>query len=212
MTTDTTDALSSNTVAGDAERDLLLAQVREIYGRTSYTHKTHEKQADISSALYRRQRQIRVVLTAASSGVFLASLFGVVLDAQWAALATSFVAVLLSASSLAGRDFKHGEETQQHRDTAAALWNIRESYLSLIVDLMGGAIDVNAARRTRDRLQEAAGDIHREAPRTTPKAYQRAQQGLQLNEDLTFSEQEIDYLLPAKLRTTKTGATHVEDQ
>ncbi|MEV8367967.1 SLATT domain-containing protein [Microbacterium sp. NPDC064584] len=196
----------------DAERDLLLAQVREVYGRACYTHKTHEKQADISSALYRQQRQIRVWLTAASSGVFLASLFGVVLDAQWAALATSFVAVLLSASTLAGKDFKHGEETQQHRDTAAALWSIRESYLSLIVDLTGGAIDLGAARETRDRLQESAADILREAPRTTPKAYRLAQQGLQLNEDLTFTEQEIDYLLPAKLRTAKAGGAHVADR
>lgn len=212
MATDDTDAVSSITVADDVERDLLLAQIREIYGRTCYTHKTHEKQADISSALYRRQRQIRIGLTAASSGVFLASLFGVVLNAQWAALATSFVAVLLSASTLAGKDFKHGEETQQHRDTAAALWNIRESYLSLIVDLMAGAIDVAAARGSRDRLQESAADILREAPRTTPKAYQRAQQGLQLNEDLTFSEQEIDYLLPARLRTANTGAQRVADQ
>lgn len=211
MATETTEELSS-TVASDAESDLLLAQIREIYGRTCYTHKTHEKQADISSALYRRQRQIRVGLTAASSGVFLTSLFGVVLDAQWAALATSFVAVLLSASTLSGKDFKHGEQTQQHRDTATALWSIRESYLSLIVDLMAGAIDVGTARLARDRLQQSAADILREAPRTTPKAYRLAQQGLQLNEDLTFSEQEIDYLLPAKLRTAKSGVPHVADQ
>jgi len=167
----------------------------------SYTHKTHEKQADICAEANRRQRWARIGLTALSSGAFLASLVGVVLDQQAAALVTSFIAVLLSAVTLIDKDFKHGELTQQHRDTAAALWAIRESYLSLIVDLMSSAIDIEAGRRERDRLQEAAAEILREAPRTNVKGYRKAQEALKLNEDLTFSEYEIDMLLPVQLRT-----------
>lgn len=182
------------------ERSLLLAQIREIYGRIAYTHKTHEKQADICSDLDRRQRRVRIVLTAVSSGAFLASLAGVLLDEQWAALTTSFIAVLVSASSLGDKTFKHGEEMQQHRDTAAKLWSLRESYLSLIVDLKASATTVDEGRIRRDRLQETAEAVLADAPRTTAKAYGRAQDGLKLKEDLTFTEREIDLLLPVQLR------------
>ena len=182
------------------ERSLLLAQIREIYGRIAYTHKTHEKQADICADLERRQRWVKIVLTAVSSGAFLASLVGVLLNEQWAALATSFIAVLVSASSLGDKTFKYGEEMQQHREAAAKLWSLRESYLSLIVDLKASASTVDEARRRRDHLQETAEAVLAEAPRTTAKAYGRAQDGLKLKEDLTFTEREIDLLLPVQLR------------
>jgi hypothetical protein len=189
--------------SSEEERGLLLAQIREIYGRIAYTHKTHEKQADICADLERRQRRVRVFLTAVSSGAFLASLLGVLLNEQWAALATSFIAVLVSASSLGDKTFKHGEEMQQHRDTAAKLWSLRESYLSLIVDLKASTIAVDEARSQRDHLQQAAEAVLADAPRTTAKAYERAQDGLKLKEDLTFTEREIDLLLPVQLRNGK---------
>lgn len=182
------------------DRGLLLAQVREAYGRIAYTHKTHEKQADMFAEKHRNQRRWKVVLTAISSGAFLASLFGLLLDEQWAALATSFVAVVVSASSLGDKTFQYGEDMQQHRETAAKLWGLRESYLSLLVDFTSGALTVEAARAERNTLQEAAGTVYKDAPRTTSKAYAQAQEALQKNGDLTFSADEIAQLLPRSLR------------
>lgn len=193
--------LDNNSAPSPSEdRALLLAQIREIYGRIAYVHKTHEKQADICLALDQRQRWLRVGLTALSSGAFLASLAGLLLAPQWAALVTSFIAVLLSAASLGDKTFMHGEEMQQHRATAAKLWSLRESYLSLIVDLNGSASTVDEVRSRRDHLQEMAERILADAPRTTGKAYLKAQEGLQSKEDLTFTEREIDLLLPVQLR------------
>lgn len=187
------------------DQALLIAQVRELYGRAAYTHKTHEKQADLCFDSHRRQRRIKVALTALSSGAFLASLSGLLLDEQWGALVISFIAVLLAASTLGDTTFKHGEEMQQHRDTAAKVWGVRESYLSLIVDLTTSSISLEEGRATRDRLQDVMEKIAGEAPRTTGKAYGRAQDALKNKEDLTFAESEIDYLLPERLRTAKDG-------
>jgi hypothetical protein len=192
-------------------RELLLAQVREAYGRTAYTHKTHEKQADLSFESHRRQQRILVALTVVSSGTFLASLLGLVVNRSWAGLVTSFIALLVTAINLGTKTFKYGEEMQQHRDVAAKVWNLRESYQSLIVDLQAGSITVDEARAQRDRLQEAALEIYGQAPRTTAKAYGRAQSALKLREDLTFSPEEIDLLLPAKLRTAG-GSVHREGE
>lgn len=184
----------------DESRALILGQLREIYGRMAYTHKTHEVQADIFEAKSRRHRVVKFVLVAAGSGTFLASLVGVFLEPKWASLATSFVALLVAGSSLADRTFRYGEETQQHRDTAARLWDIRESYLSLIVDLKALTVSVDEAVERRDALQKAAGAILRDAPRTGPKAYPIAQDRLKNREDLTFTRREIDLLLPEALR------------
>jgi hypothetical protein len=182
------------------EKVLLLAQVREIYARIAYTHKAHEKQADICELRDRRQRTIRIALAAISSGAFLASVLGIVLDAQGAAVATSFVAVLLSASTLFDKTFKYGEEMEQHRDTAAHLWNLRESYLSLIVDIKSETVPVDELRSVRDDLQARAARVLGSAPRTSSKAYGSAQIALKTKEDLTFSDGEIDHLLPLELR------------
>ncbi|MEX5258469.1 SLATT domain-containing protein [Kocuria arenosa] len=181
-------------------RSLILAQMREAYGRAAYTHKTHEKQADLSFQSHRRQQRLLIALTVVSSGTFLASLLGLFLNDWGAALGTSFIALLVSAINLGTKTFKYGEETQKHRDVAARIWNLRESYQSLIVDVQSAAITVDEARARRDSLQQEAFEIYGDAPRTTPKAYAKAQKALKENEDLTFSEHEIDLLLPVELR------------
>ncbi|MGB6246883.1 hypothetical protein [Gordonia sp. (in: high G+C Gram-positive bacteria)] len=58
--------------AGAPARDpYLLAQVRESFGRVVYSHKTHEKQADICFSKHRWQQGVLIALTAISSGTFL---------------------------------------------------------------------------------------------------------------------------------------------
>lgn len=188
------------TSAAEGNAELLLAQVRELYGRAAYTHKTHEKQADICYRKYSWQRRGLVATTAISATTFVASLLGLAIGEQWAPLVTSFIALVVTAMNLGTKNFKHGEEMQQHRDTAAKVWDVRESYLSLIVDLQAGACSTGDGIARRNELQERYFAILSDAPRTTPKAYEAAQDGLKNREDLTFSEREIDLLLPLQLR------------
>lgn len=190
-------------VPNGASGDLLLAQVREAYGRAAYTHKIHEKQADLCFQKHRRQQRLLVGLMVISSGTFLVSLLGLVLNKDLAALVTSFIALLVTAMNLVSKTFIHGEDTQKHRDVAAKLWNVRESYLSLIVDLQSGVLSVEDGRVVRERLQEQALEVYSDAPRTTSKAYKAAQTALKDREDLTFSTQEIDLLLPVALRRSE---------
>ena len=183
----------------------LIAQIRDAYARAAYTHKTHEKQADAFYNKHLRQRRVLVALTAVGSATFLTSLFGHFLSDAWVATATSFIAVLVSAITLATENFKHGEAMQKHRDTAAKVWNIRESYLSLLVDMTAGVITSESARTQRDDLQQQAYEVYSEAPRTTGDAYNEAQDAIQNREELTFSDDEIDRILPPQLRRTLNG-------
>ena len=190
-----------------AGRDLyLLAQGREAFGRVAYSHKTHEKQADICLTKHRWQQGVLVALTAISSGTFLVAVSSQFASTMVTSLITSTVAVLVTWVTLGARTFRFHEEAEAHRDIASRLWDVRESYVSLIADLMSGEITDADARARRDELQEITREVYSSAPRTSPKAYGRAQEGLQNNEELTFSSRELDLLLPEALRLNEGEA------
>jgi hypothetical protein len=178
----------------------LLAQVREAFGRVAYTHKTHEKQADLCFTKHRWQQGVLIALTAVSSGTFLVAAVSQFASTAVTSLVTSTIAVLVTWVTLGAKTFRFHEEAEAHRDIAARLWDVRESYVSLIADLMSADVSDADARARRDKLQEATRKVYSSAPRTSPKAYGRAQQGLKNNEELTFSSRELDLLLPEALR------------
>lgn len=187
--------------AAAAGRDqYLLAQVREAFGHVAYTHKTHEKQADICFTKHRWQQGVLIALTAVSSGTFLVAVVSQFASTTVTSLVTSAVAVLVTWVTLAAKTFRFHEEAEAHRDVASRLRDVRESYVSLIADLMSGEIADADARARRDELQEATREVYAVAPRTTPGAYERAKEGLKNNEELTFSSRELDLLLPEALR------------
>lgn len=178
----------------------LLAQVRESFGRVVYSHKTHEKQADICFSKHRWQQGVLIALTAISSGTFLAAVVGLLGDPVLTSLVTSSIALLVSWMSLGAKTFRFAEESDAHRGMASRLWAVRESYISLIADLMSGDVSDTQARVRRDELQEATRDAYSDAPRTSSKAFTRAQEGLKHNEEMTFTPREIDLFLPEALR------------
>ncbi|GAA1997058.1 SLATT domain-containing protein [Brevibacterium samyangense] len=187
--------------AAAPERDAyLLAQVRESFGRVVYTHKTHEKQADICFAKHRWQQGVLIGLTGVSSGTFLATVVGLLGDSGLTSLANSSIALLVTWFSLGAKTFRFADESESHRIIASRLWGIRESYISLIADLMSGAVSDDEGRRRRDVLQEATRDSYSGAPRTSSRAFARAKNGLKDNEEMTFTSQEIDLFLPTELR------------
>lgn len=184
----------------------LLAQVRESFGRVVYSHKAHEKQADICFTKHRWQQAALIALTAISSGTFLAAVLGTAINPLLASLVTSFIALLVTATSLATKTFRFSDEADAHRDVATRLWDVRESYLSLISDLMSGGVSTVQARSRRDDLQESTREIYASASRTTNRAFRKAGDGLKNNEELTFSAHEIDLFLPEALRLEESDA------
>lgn len=189
------------------DRDLyLLAQIRESFGRVVYSHKTHEKQADICFTKHRWQQGVLIGLTALSSGTFLAAVVGLLGKPVLTSLVTSSIALLVSWMSLGAKTFRFAEESDAHRGIASRLWDVRESYISLIADLMSDNISDAEARARRDELQKASRDVYSTAPRTSNRAFILAQDGLKNNEEMTFTPREIDLLLPKALRLDEEEA------
>ena len=180
-----------------SENGPLESQVRECFGRVVYSHKTHEKQGDLCAATLRRFKIAQIVLAALTTSGVLAILFT---DEFWLKLVTALASLISLFVTGYMKGFDPGATAQKHRDTAADLWAIRESYLSLLTDLASGSVGEADARNKRDELQNALAAIYKSAPGTTPKAYGKAQKGLQNLEDYTFTPGEVDKFLPPALK------------
>jgi hypothetical protein len=178
----------------------LESQIRELFGRVVYSHKAHEKCAD---AYLRKLGQIKfwqISLSAVTTGSLLLAVFG---DGKASTVIGAILSTLLFGLTAYTKDYDFGELTQKHVDTANKLWVVRESYLSLLTDLSTEHVNLLEAREQRDALQNTLAAIYQSAPRTTPEAYSASQKALKINEELTFSDEEIDMFLPAPLRRGK---------
>jgi len=187
----------ASTHAGSADADPLEGQVREAYGRVVYTHKTHEKCADILLERLALIKLSQIILSAITTASFVTVVVGSNLAA--AVLGTTASTLLLALNTYT-KDYDLGELAQKHRHTAGEVWNIREQYLSLLADIRTADIDRQEIRRRRESLREELHATYSGAPSTTFKAYRRAQMSLQQAEEMTFSDAELDTLLPPDLR------------
>ena len=179
----------------------LESQIRECFGRVVYAHKTHEKDGDLCALTLRRFKLLQIIVSSVTASGTVAVLLA---DELWIKLATALVSLLGLFITGYMKGFDPGAAAQKHRDTAADLWLIRESYLSLLTDMASGSTTLSNATERRDQLQSALAAIYKSAPHTTPKGYLKAQEALQQLEDYTFNDGEIDKFLPPNLK--KTGA------
>jgi hypothetical protein len=177
--------------------ETLVGQLREMYGRVAYTHKTHEKMADRYIARYKRIKTAEICISALAASSVVLAVFG---DTKTATVVGAVLSAILLGFLLYFKEATLGEQAQKHTVVASRLWGARERLLGILVDLNRGGDTERAAQR-RDAMNEELEDIYRGAPRTDSKAYAAAQRALKDQEELFFSDSELDHLLPKQLRT-----------
>lgn len=87
---------------------------------------------------------------------------------------------------------------EEHKKASDLLWKIREEYVSLLIDFE--MLEAKEIRNKRDELQERTSEVYSNSPRTDTKSYMAAQKALKTEEEQTFSEEEIDIMLPNSIR------------
>ena len=187
----------SQTESTSEQLPLLEGQLRECFGRVVYSHKTHEKCADILLARQASIKLWQIVLSAVTTGGFIAAVLRV---SEVAAIVGICVSTALLALNAYTKDYDLGAIAQKHRQAGADLWEIRERYLSLITDLLMGTTPIASIQSQRDALLQKLHEVYAGAPSTTFQAYRKAQEALKKFEDLTFSDAEIDAFLPKELK------------
>jgi len=183
-------AINSETIA-------LEAQMRECYGRVVWTHKTHEKCADILNARLNWIKSAQIILSAIITTGILVTIFG---KYQLVAILTAILSLVLTIANTYLKQYDLGGMAQKHTEAAISLWKIREDYLSILTDLQLNAPDYKMLVERRNSTQNELFKIYKGCPRTFSKAYNKASAALKSQEELTFSDEEIDNFLPRMLR------------
>jgi len=180
--------------------EILEGQIRECFGRVVYSHKTHEKCTDILLARLSTIKLWQIILSAVTTGGFIAAVFGA---GNIAAIIGIIVSTCLLVLNAYTKNYDLGEIAQKHKQAANDLWLIREKYLSLLTDIKMGNKAQSDLIDERETLTNELHSVYSGAPSTNVKAYKKAQVALQQNEDMTFTDEEIDVFLPKELKRCK---------
>lgn len=176
----------------------LRIQLREAYGRVTYTYTTHLKAVDLLNEKNNKMKRYQICFSAISTGGFLGSF---ILDER----ILTFLAGLVSAVSLGLnlylKNFELDKLSKEHQITANELWLVREKYVSLLTDL--DVLTLEQIENSRNELQDISYNIYKTAPKTDSASYAKAQAALKSEEEQFFSDEELDKILPKHLRFNK---------
>ena len=187
-------------------RSRLRQQLIEAHGKVDYTYTAHHKMEDRILSLDKALRILQIILTAVSTGGFLATLITNQTALCWIGGIAAAVSLGLN---LYTKDFKLQAEARSHKDAADELWSIKEDYVSLVTDM--DMLPIDEICKKRDYLKKALMDIYKKYPGTDRKGYKAAQKALKKEEEQTFQEGEAEKLLPISLRGDSSKQSEEQD-
>jgi hypothetical protein len=179
------------------EKSKLESQLKEAYGKVTYSYTTHLKQTSDIDKQQKNLKNGQIVLSAVSTSGILTT---ILLDQIWLKIISGVLSLISLGIKLYYQEYNLTNESNLHRIASDKLWFIREEYVSLLTDMKD--MDLQTIRLKRDELQWQTYTVYMEAPKTNAKSYKKAQKALQSEEEQFFTSEEIDQLLPEHLRST----------
>lgn len=173
----------------------LESQIREAYGRITYSQTCHDKFINRTVRLDDRIKLWQIILSGVTTSGFVVAIFS---NDNVASILGALVSLALLILNTYIKNFNLSGIAQEHKKASDLLWKIREEYVSLLTDFE--TLDESEIRNKRDELQERTAEVYSNSPRTDSKSYQAAQKALKTEEEQTFSEEEIDIMLPNSIR------------
>ena len=155
---------------------VLLDEVRQNFASVVWTHKIQEKQADIYASRYKMFETCNNIFAGFTSCGVIAIFFYDEYITKIITTFVSFIAFFLSAY-LKNFDLKNLEH--QHRVAANKFIIIRNRLLQILSDL---------------------NKLYLEAPSTTDSAVSKANKALNVKNEYTYKDEEIDHFLPNNLK------------
>ena len=173
----------------------LESQIREAYGRVTYTQTCHDKFINRVVRLNDQIKVWQITLSAITTSGFIVAIFS---DNKVASILGALISLVLLILNTYTKNFNLIESAQEHKSASDLLWKIREEYVSLLTDFE--ILEAEEIMQKRDELQERTGSVYSNSPRTDAKSYAAAQKALKSEEEQTFSDDEIDLMLPNSIR------------
>lgn len=179
----------------DDMRRKLRKQIIEQHGKLVYSMTTDEK--EIGQILF--WAKIRQIASIILSAITVSPAFSTLFDNNifWKFFSAIAGMILLCLSSY---NLKTDSDSKviELKTSADSLWEIREKYVSLLIDLDN--FEIEQIRSIRDELLQETADVYKKRPKTSPRAYSKAQKAIQDEEEQTFNKGEAELLLPEVLR------------
>ena len=87
-----------------------------------------------------------------------------------------------------------------NKETATKLVELRDELQTLILKIKLGEQTISSLTDEFEALQKRVHIVYSDAPKTTDAAVKMAEEALEVNGDNTFTEEEIDMMLPDALK------------
>jgi SMODS and SLOG-associating 2TM effector domain family 4 len=183
-------------MSDDKTRELILATARELYGRAVWTHKVHEKEREIWSTKACSMNRWGIGLACVTT---ILAVVSVALQPKIILILTAVSAAASTGFALWQSNFDPVGKENKHRTMAKGLLCVRESLFLLIVRCHISEEAIERLRQSLDGITRELTMTYKFAPDTSSEAYALAGKSLKDGE-FTFSDDEIDSLLPTKFR------------
>lgn len=176
--------------------------VRSAFAGVAWTHKIHENQADIYYAQFKTMETVKIISSVLAS-IGIISL--IISDPLWLKIVSALVSGVSAFISTYYQSFKTYEQIENHKKTAKELLALRDRYILLLMNIKINN-DIANLVKTFDELEKSKHCIYDSAPITTNKAVALAREALNVSHDNSYTDNEIDGMLPESLHK---GEYHV---
>ena len=176
-------------------RQKLRQQIIEQHGKLVYSFTTDEKEMELIYKWSKVRQVVSIVLSVITISPAFSSLFG---DNPFWKFFSAIAGVVLLCLSTYNLKTNNDSKLSDLRKSSDALWEIREKYVSLLVDF--DDFTTETIRSKRDELIQGTAEIYKSRPKASRCAYRNAQKALQVEEEQTFNAGEAERLLPELLR------------
>lgn len=176
-------------------RNDLRKQIKDSLGKVIYTYTTQIINASRIEKFNKHINFLQIFLSAVSASGCLSTIILDKIVLKIIAALCSMILIIISYYMM-DRDFLIS--AKEHLNTANALWEVRENYISLLTDFP--MLSDKEIVDKRNNLQNNCMKIYNSAPLTDEKSYKLAQAALKDKEYQFFTKEELNKMLPENLR------------
>lgn len=174
--------------------------VRYSYAGVVWSHKIHEKQADIYSKRFNTIELVKILIAALTSAGIVFIFFK---DYFWIKASSTVLSFITFFIAMFYKSFNLQNLIVAHKNTASKLIAVRDRYKVLLTEIKIERAPIEDLLSKYNELLKETNNIYLVAPNTTEKAVKNASKALKVDKDNTFTDEEIDIFLPPSLRRGK---------
>lgn len=177
--------------------------LEERFVKIAWTHKIHEKQADLYNSKLSWNKTLLAFTTSFTTTSAVASLFAK-FELDWIIdIITAVFAVISTYLTLRYKDNVLEEKANANKQYAAKCLSLRNAYESLMADIKSERItDMGVITEKRNGLEQRAIDLSEceIQPTVTSKAVDMADKALKEKKETQTSDEEIQAIVPINLQ------------